>query len=132
MCCQGDIVKSITLTSNINNNGFPNFIDATLPSLPSGCDDVVIKNVSYLGSTSGLYCIWSSLLNDIVATVAVDNSGVAQVSPNTRVNLNGITPVNIRFEVRELDNTNAFLHSINPCFLSITLEFIKRRVSLSV
>ena len=125
MCLHGDIVKSVTLTSNINSNGFPHSIDAILPSLPHGCDDVVIKNIGYFGTTSGLYCIWSSLSNDIVATVAVDASGVSQVSPNTRINLNGITPVNIRFEVREINASNGFVPSTDPCVLSISMEFVK-------
>jgi|GEM_PF-7115994 len=120
-----DIYKSVTIASNINQFGVTNSFNSNLPSLPPGCDEVVIKNVCYFGTTSGLYCIWSSLINDIIATIAVDSSGVDQVKPDTRINLNGISPVNIQFDVRELNNSNVYVPSLDPAVLSITLEFVK-------
>ena len=118
-----ELIKNVTLATNINQNGIANRFTFNIPNLPSFIDEVVVKSISYYGAISGCYYIWSDLNNDYIGTV-ISTTG-NQITPNTKIKLNGIAPANITVAVRELGVSNEYVASPDAAILTIQLEFIR-------
>jgi hypothetical protein len=117
--------KTLVLSTNINQNGYGSTFEFVLPSMEPAFDEVVVKNIALQDTAStGLFFIWSSLVNDNIGCLPLEVAP-KQINPDLRISLRGVTPISVSFGVRTLDSTNKYIQSTAAALLSVTLEFRK-------
>ena len=120
-----DVIQTVVLATNINQNGIGASHTFTLPSLPRDIDQIVVKQFSFYGAApSGLYFLWSDLTNTNIASLVCEGSDSSDCNIPISTN-QGLVPNSITFAIRELASDNTFGATNDAGLLSVTLQFIR-------
>lgn len=127
MCGDLNYTKVMTLTTLINQGGYSAFGDFTIIGVPSDIDEIVLKQVSYMGTNTGVYYPFISLSDDPVCSVSIVSAGTSSLYhsliPNITFKLQNPTPTNIRIGMRASNGSNQFVNCTDVGLLTMTLEF---------
>lgn len=120
-----DVINTVVLATNINQNGFAASNTFQLPPLPSDIDHVIVKQMAFYGAApSGLYFLWSDLTNSHIASLVCEGSQLTNCNISLSLAPN-VIPNTITLALRELDIDNTFAATADVGLLSVTLQFIR-------
>lgn len=118
-------IKTVTVASNINQNGFGAVNQLSLGAIPQSVDEIVLKQVSFWGTApDALLFLWNDFSNDILTSICCDAMSESVVL-DVRIPLNGrVCPNQITFRVLELTTGNSFASTSQAGVLSVTLSLV--------
>jgi hypothetical protein len=131
MCKEIESIKNITVYQGLTTTDF--YQNVTINNQPDEC---IIRSINYAGpstDTTGVYLIWSDLINDFIGSFAVRTDGTTgqafNLNPQIKLLLtNKQVPSNLHFVLYTVGNGSRVVIQAGTLLsgdLSISMDFIQ-------